>query len=66
MNWAPEALKAEMDYRVERAIGDPRDGTTREHLRAARAQHQSWWQRYRAAHHHAAHHDETSGSPRAA
>ena len=33
MNWAPEALRAEMDYRVERALGDPK--TTLEHRRAA-------------------------------
>jgi len=58
MNWAPDALRAEMDYRVERALGDPRDGTTLAHLRAAKSSHQSWWQRYRA--HHAAHHDEDS------
>jgi hypothetical protein len=56
-------MQAEMDYRVERALGDPRDGTTLEHLREARRSHPSWWQRYRA--NHAAHHDETR-SPRAA
>jgi hypothetical protein len=58
MNWAPEALQAEMDYRVERAIGDRR--TSREHVRAAQQAHQSWWQRYRAT--HATHHDETGNS----
>jgi len=63
MNWAPEALRAEMDYRVERALGDSRDGTTLAHRREAKRSHQSWWQRYRA--HHAAHHDE-AGSSRAA
>jgi hypothetical protein len=61
MNWAPEALQAEIDYRVERAIGDR--GTTREHVRAAQQAHPSWWRRYRA--NHTTHHDET-GNPRAA
>lgn len=60
MNWAPEALRAEMDYRVERALGDPK--TTLEQRRAAQHAHPSWWQRYRAHH---THHDET-GSSRAA
>lgn len=62
MNWAPEIVKAEMDYRVERALGDAHDGTTLEHLLAVREGHRSWWQRYRA--NHAAHHDE--GDRRAA
>lgn len=57
MNWAPEALRAEMDYRVERALGDPK--TTLEHRRAAGDAHLSWWQRYRAHH---AHHDEAESS----
>ena len=48
MNWAPEVLRAEMDYRVERAVGDP--GTTLEHLRGAQQAHQSWWRRHRANH----------------
>ena len=48
MNWTPEVLRAEMDYRAERAIGDP--GTTLEHLRGARQAHQSWWRRHRANH----------------
>jgi hypothetical protein len=62
MNWAPEALRAEMDYRVERAIGgDSR--TTREHVRAAQQAHQSWWQRHRP--HHTTHDDE-AGYSRAA
>lgn len=58
MNWAPEALRAEMDYRVERALGDRK--TTLAHRRAAQYAHQSWWQRYRA--NHTAHHDETGTS----
>jgi hypothetical protein len=61
MNWAPEVLRAEMDYRVERALGDPR--TTLAQVRAARNSHQSWWRRYRA--NHAGHHHET-GDARAA
>ena len=62
MNWAPEVVRAEMDYRVERALGDRR--TTHEHLRAAQAAHQSRWRRYRA--NHASHHDEPESSSRAA
>jgi len=58
MNWAPEALRAEMDYRVERALGDPK--TTLAHRRAAQHTHRSWWHWHRAD--HAAHHDETSTS----
>jgi hypothetical protein len=50
MNTSPEVVKAEMDYRVERALGDVRHGTTFEHLRAARAGHPSWWRRMRVAH----------------
>jgi hypothetical protein len=60
MNWAPEIVQVEMNYRVERALGDPK--TTLEHRRAAAHAHPSWWQRYRA--HHAAHHDD--GDSRAA
>jgi hypothetical protein len=58
MNWAPEILQAEMDYRVERALGDRR--TTSEQRRAAQQAHPSWWRRYRA--NHATHHDETGDS----
>ncbi|TDV41717.1 hypothetical protein [Actinophytocola oryzae] len=58
MNWAPEYLQAEMDYRIERAQGDPR--TTLEHRRAAAKSHQSWWHRHVA--HPATHHDESEES----
>jgi hypothetical protein len=55
MQWAPEVVvRAEMDYRLERALGDTR--TTYEHVRAAQDAHPSWWRRYRA--NHATHHDE--------
>lgn len=47
---SPEIVKAEMDYRMERALGDVRHGTTLEHLRAARASHPSWWRRMRTQH----------------
>ncbi|HEY7592239.1 MAG TPA: hypothetical protein VH969_03730 [Actinophytocola sp.] len=50
MNTTPEVVKAEMEYRLERARGDVRDGTTLEHLRAARAGHPSWWRRMRVQH----------------
>lgn len=58
MNWTPEVLRAEMDYRAERARGDSR--TTIEHLRAAQQTHRSWWRRHRA--NHATHHDEPEDS----
>jgi hypothetical protein len=60
MNWAPEVLQAEMDYRVERALGDPK--ITLEHRRAAAQAHQSWWRRHRDS---SQPHDETE-SPQAA
>lgn len=50
MNWTPEIMQTEMDYRVERALGDLRHGTTLEHLRAARESHPSWWRRMRVQH----------------
>lgn len=49
MNTTPEVVKAEMEYRLERARGG-HDGTTLEHLRAARASHPSWWRRLRVQH----------------
>lgn len=59
MNWAPEVVRVEMDYRIERATGLPHDGTTLEHLRAAQHAHRSWWRRHRDHH---PHHDQTEGS----
>jgi hypothetical protein len=50
MNSTPEVVKAEMEYRIERALGDVRRGTTLEHLRAARTSHPSWWRRLRVQH----------------
>jgi hypothetical protein len=50
MNWAPEIVKVEMDYRVERAVGDVRDNAQLARLHADR-QHPSWWRRMRADHH---------------
>lgn len=61
MNWAPEVLQAEMDYRLERALGDPK--ITLEHRRAAARARQSWWRRNRDVESH--HHDQTE-SPHAA
>lgn len=61
MNMAPEFVQTEIDYRVERAHGDPR--TTLEHVRAAQDAHPSWWRRYRASH---ATHDDEPGESRAA
>lgn len=59
MNWAPEVVQAEMEYRIERALGTTYDGTTFEHLRAARRAHRSWWRRHRDQH---SHHDEPEGT----
>jgi len=50
MNWAPEIVKVEMDYRVERAVGDVRDNAQLARLRAE-DQHPSWWRRLRTQHH---------------
>jgi hypothetical protein len=50
MNTTPEVVKAEMEYRIERALGNAHDGTTPEQLRAARASHPSWWRRMRVQH----------------
>ena len=50
MNTTPEVVKAEMDYRVERAQGGAGHGTNLAHLRAARAGHPSWWRRLRVQH----------------
>lgn len=58
MNWTPEVVRAEMDYRIEQALGDPH--TTFEHRRAARTTHSPWWRRHRADHH------DEAGSSRAA
>jgi hypothetical protein len=43
MQWTPEIVKAEMDYRQHVA----RNGVTVEHLRAARRAHPSLWKRLR-------------------
>jgi hypothetical protein len=51
MNWTPEIVRVEMDYRVERVLGDARDRQRQALLRAAREDHPSWWQRLRAHHH---------------
>jgi hypothetical protein len=61
MNWAPEFVQTEIDYRFERAHGDQR--TTLEHVRAAQEAHPSWWRRHRPNH---VDHDEESGDSRAA
>jgi len=50
MQNSPEAVRAEMAYRLERAQSDVRNGTTLEHLHAARANHPSWWRRVRVQH----------------
>jgi hypothetical protein len=49
MNWTPEIVEAEMNYRVERAVGDVRDNELIARLHASR-RHPSWWRRRRAGH----------------
>lgn len=49
MNWTPEALKAEMDYRVERALQEADVEAARRHLRE---EHPAWWRRLRTQHRH--------------
>jgi hypothetical protein len=51
MNWAPEIVMAEMNYRVERAVGDVRDNELIARLHATE-RHLSWWRRLRAEHRH--------------
>jgi hypothetical protein len=46
MEWTPEAVKAEMDYRIESAR---RLNGVRQ-LRAARTTQPSWWSRLRTQH----------------
>jgi hypothetical protein len=41
MQWTPEVVKAEMDYRLRTV----RHGVTAEHLRAARRAHKPLWHR---------------------
>lgn len=50
MNSTPEVVRAEMDYRLERARRDMRNGTLA-HLRAARSSNPTWWRRLRVQHH---------------
>jgi hypothetical protein len=44
MEWTPEAVKAEMDYRLETAR---RHAVVRD-LRRSRGRHPSWWRRLRS------------------
>ena len=51
MNWAPELMRVEMDFRVEHAVGGARFAERLAQQRAARASHTSWWRRLRDDHH---------------
>lgn len=46
MNWAPELMRIEMDFRVERAVSGARFAERLAQRRAARAGHPSWWRRH--------------------
>jgi hypothetical protein len=45
MNWAPELMRVEMDFRVERAVSGARFAERLAQQRAARAGRPSWWRR---------------------
>jgi len=45
MNWAPELMRVEQDFRVERAVSGARFAERLAQQRAARAGHPSWWRR---------------------
>lgn len=61
MNVTPELVKAEMDYRVERALADAAPN----HVREARRAHRSWVRRLRELHGNARP-TAINGTPRAA
>jgi hypothetical protein len=46
MEWTPEAVKAQMDYRLE----DARNYAVVRQVRAARTGQPSWWRRLRTQH----------------
>jgi len=46
MNWAPELMRVEMDFRVERSVSGARFAERLAHRRAARAARPSWWHRH--------------------
>jgi hypothetical protein len=47
MNWTPEAVKAQMDYRIE----DARRHATVTEFRKTHTRHPSWWRRIRRSQH---------------
>jgi hypothetical protein len=51
MNWAPELMRVDMDFRMERSVSGARFAERLAQRRAARAAHPSWWQRH-VSHHH--------------
>jgi hypothetical protein len=62
MNVSPEIVRAEMDYRIERALA----GAELEHVREARRAHHSWFRRLREHHHEDAPGAAANGAPLAA
>lgn len=46
MEWTPEAVKAQMDYRIETA----RKYHTAKQVLRTRTRHPSWWRRLRTQH----------------
>jgi hypothetical protein len=51
MNWTPEAVRAEMDYRVERALRDAQANDVRGYPHSVRHGPVTWWRRLRTQHH---------------
>ncbi|HEY0452627.1 hypothetical protein [Actinophytocola sp.] len=62
MNVTPEIVRAEMDYRVERAL----TGAALEHVRAVRRLHRPWYQRLFDHEHTGEASTEVNGPPLAA
>lgn len=51
MNWAPELMRIDLDFRMERAVSGARFAERLAQQRAARAGHPSWWRRHVDDHH---------------
>lgn len=50
MNWTPEAVRAEMNYRVERALREAEINEARTYAHPVRHGPHLWWRRLRAQH----------------
>jgi len=50
MNWTPEAVRAEMDYRVERALRSAEINEVLAYAHPVRHGPHAWWRRLRGQH----------------